>query len=66
MNDSTIYKGYEIRYVYDCHRAPTARWLPTVIHPTERGVSIARRTVAGCKQVIDAIKSGRIRFGAAS
>lgn len=56
------YRGFEIRYVSDSHRPATARWLPTVIHPTERGRSIPCLTVAGCKRVIDAIKAGTVRF----
>lgn len=63
MTDSTTYKGFEIRYVQDNSRPATARWLPTIIHPTERGRSIACKTIAGCKRVIDAIKTGSIRFG---
>lgn len=62
MSSTTTYKGYEIRYVSDSNRSATARWLPTIIHPTERGRSIACRTIAGCKRVIDAIKAGSVRF----
>jgi hypothetical protein len=60
--EATTYRGYEIRYVRDNTRPPTALWLPTVIHPTERGRSLPCRTVAGCKRIIDMIVAGKVAF----
>lgn len=57
-----IYKGYEIRWVKNENRP--IKWLPTIIHPTERSRSMTARTVAGCKRIIDAIhaKTNRVNF----
>jgi len=57
-NTITIYRGYEIRWAFDCHRAPTHYWLPTIIHPTDRARSMSCATLRGCKNKIDGMHAG--------